>query len=55
MNDQKRMKKIEDDILSQLVNAGDNILDEEDLIIYLKKSKVTSKEITLAMQENEVA
>lgn len=55
VNDQKRMKKIEDDILSQLVNAGDNILDEEDLIIYLKKSKVTSKEITLAMQENEVA
>ena len=55
VNDQKRMKKIEDDILSQLVNAGDNILDEEDLINYLDKSKITSKEIKVAMEENEQA
>lgn len=49
------MKQIEDEILNQLVNAGDNILDEEDLIIYLERSKVTSKEITKAMEENEIA
>jgi dynein heavy chain len=55
VNDQKRMKKIEDDILSLLVNAGDNILDEEDLIIYLDKSKIVSAEINKAMEENEIA
>lgn len=55
VNDQKRMKKIEDDILSLLVNAGDNILDEEDLIIYLEKSKIVSAEINKAMAENEIA
>ena len=49
------MKKIEDDILYQLVNAGENILDEEDLISYLETSKITSKEINIAMEENEVA
>jgi dynein heavy chain len=49
------MKKIEDDILSLLVNAGDNILDEEDLIIYLEKSKIVSAEINKAMEENEIA
>jgi dynein heavy chain len=55
VNDQKRMKKIEDDILSLLMNAGDNILDEEDLIIYLDKSKIVSAEINKAMEENEIA
>lgn len=55
VKDQKRMKKIEDDILNQLVNASDNILDEEDLINFLEKSKVTSAEIKIAMEENEVA
>jgi hypothetical protein len=49
------MKNIEDDILSLLVNAGDNILDEEDLIIYLEKSKIVSAEINKAMEENEIA
>jgi hypothetical protein len=49
------MKNIEDEILNQLVNAGDNILDEDDLINYLEKSKITSKEIKGAMEENEVA
>ena len=55
MNDQKRMKKIEDEILNSLVNAGENILDEEDLIINLERSKVTSAEIKHAMEQNEVA
>lgn len=55
VNDQKRMKKIEDDILNQLVSSTGNILDDEDLIQFLDKSKVTSKEIKIAMEENEVA
>jgi dynein heavy chain len=29
---QKQIKKLEDDILEQLVNSGDNVLDDEDLI-----------------------
>lgn len=49
------MKKIEDDILNQLVNSRGNILDEEDLISFLDKSKITSLEIARAMEENEVA
>lgn len=49
------MKRIEDEILNQLVNASDNILDEEDLINFLEKSKITSAEIKIAMEENEVA
>jgi len=49
------MKRIEDEILNQLVNASDNILDEEDLINFLEKSKITSAEIKVAMEENEVA
>jgi hypothetical protein len=39
------MKNIEDTILSQLVNATGNILDEEDLINYLDRAKNISKEI----------
>lgn len=49
------MKNIEDEILNQLVNATGNILDEEDLINYLDRAKVISKEIKHAMEENEVA
>ena len=55
VNDQKRMKNIEDEILNQLVNATGNILDEEDLINYLDRAKVISKEIKHAMEENEIA
>lgn len=55
VNDQKRMKRIEDEILNQLVNSTGNILDEEDLISFLDKSKITSHEIKLAMEENEIA
>ncbi len=55
VNDQKRMKRIQDDILSQLVNTTGNILDEEDLISFLEKSKVTGQEIKHAMEENEIA
>ena len=36
------MKKIEDEILNQLVNASENILDDEELINFLEKSKITS-------------
>ena len=55
VKDQQRMKNIEDEILNQLVNATGNILDEEDLINYLDRAKVISKEIHKAMEENEVA
>ena len=52
---QRQMQEIEDEILNLLVNAGENILDEEDLINYLEKSKIVSKAITESMEENEIA
>ncbi len=55
VNDQKKMKNIEDGILNQLVNAGSNILEDDDLIINLENSKVTSKDIKQNMENNEVA
>jgi dynein heavy chain len=49
------MKRIQDEILSQLVNSTGNILDEEDLISFLEKSKVTGELIKQSMEENEIA
>ena len=49
------MKAIEDGILQQLINAGSNILEEDDLINNLKNSKETSTEIKKNMEENEIA
>jgi dynein heavy chain len=53
--DQKRMKRIEDDILKSLAESDENILDDEDLIGYLDNSKITSEEIKKTMEKNEVA
>ena len=55
VRDQKRIKHIEDGILNQLVNSGANILEEDDLIIFLDSSKIVSKEIAISMEENEIA
>jgi dynein heavy chain len=52
--DQKRMKKIEDDILKNLAESDENILDDEDLIANLDSSKITSDEIKKTMEDNEV-
>lgn len=53
--DQKRMKRIEDEILKSLAESDENILDDEDLIGYLDNSKITSEEIKKTMEKNEVA
>jgi len=55
VSDQKKMKNIEDEILNQMVNAGANILEEDDLINKLENAKTTSKIIKQNMEENEVA
>lgn len=55
VKDQQAIKRIEDEILEQLVNSGDNVLDDEDLIANLDKSKVTSAQIKESMEENETA
>ena len=36
------IKKLEDDILFQLVNSGDNVLDDQELIDNLERSKLKS-------------
>lgn len=43
--DQKKVKRIEDDILSSLANSETNILDDKDLIQKLDESKIISAEI----------
>jgi dynein heavy chain len=43
VQDQIKMIQIQEDILHQLVNSSEStILDDEDLIIYLDKSKLTN-------------
>ena len=43
VKDQVKMIQIQEDILHQLVNSSEStILDDEDLIIYLDKSKLTN-------------
>jgi len=54
-NDQKRIKKLEDDILKSLANSSENILDDEDLIANLDASKITSDEISKNLEDNKQA
>lgn len=54
-NDQKRIKKLEDDILKSLANSSENILDDEDLVANLDQSKITSDEISKNLQDNKEA
>ena len=49
----KELKEIEDKILFLLSNSQGNILDDEELIDTLAKSKVTSNEISAKVQEAE--
>lgn len=55
VEDQQEIKKLEDDILYQLVNSRGNILDDEDLIANLERSKVKSAEINERMEQNDIA
>lgn len=54
-NDQKRIKKLEDDILKSLANSSENILDDEDLVANLDQSKITSDEISKNLEDNKEA
>jgi dynein heavy chain, axonemal len=54
-NDQKRIKKLEDDILKSLANSSENILDDEILVAKLDDSKVTSDDITKNLENNKEA
>jgi dynein heavy chain len=54
-NDQKRIKKLEDDILKSLANSSENILDDEDLVMNLDQSKITSDEISKNLEDNKEA
>lgn len=52
-NDKRALKEIEDKILQMLANSSGNILDDEELIEELGKSKVTSQAISARMVETE--
>jgi dynein heavy chain len=52
-NDQKQLLEIEEQILSMLAAASGNILDDEELINALARSKKTSTAINLRLQEAE--
>lgn len=54
-NDQKKINKLQDDILRSLANSSENILDDEDLIANLEVSKTTSNEISKNLENNQVA
>ena len=54
-NDNKRIKKLEDDILRSLANSSENILDDEQLVANLDASKVTSDEISKNLEDNKIA
>lgn len=41
------LKQLEEDLLFQLSNAGENVLDDESLVLNLEKSKKTSIEVQL--------
>ncbi|GBG24991.1 Dynein heavy chain 6, axonemal [Hondaea fermentalgiana] len=50
-NDKRALKDIEDKILQMLANSSGNILDDEELIEELGKSKITSQAISARMDE----
>ena len=51
VQDQIKMIQIQEDILHQLVNSSEStILDDEDLIIYLDKSKLTNYDIKFGIE-----
>lgn len=52
--DQNQLLRIEEEILSMLANASGNILDDEDLINALARSKTTSTAINGRLKEAEV-
>eukprot|EP01041_Mallomonas_annulata_P002945 gene2945-5789_t len=52
-NDQAQLRSIEEEILSMLANASGNILDDEELINALARSKTTSSAINLRLVEAE--
>ena len=54
-NDQKKINKLQDDILKSLANSSENILDDEDLIANLDVSKITSDEISVNLENNQIA
>lgn len=45
------LKKLEEDLLFQLSNAGENVLDDESLVLNLEKSKKTSVEVVIQIEE----
>lgn len=45
------LKKLEEDLLFQLSNAGENVLDDESLVLNLEKSKKTSIEVEIQIEE----
>lgn len=45
------LKKLEEDLLYQLSNAGENVLDDESLVLNLEKSKETSVEVEIQIEE----
>ena len=51
--DQAELSGLENQILSLLANAGADILEDEELIITLQKSKVTSTNVKARVQESE--
>jgi dynein heavy chain len=52
-NDQSQLRDIEEQILSMLASASGDILDDEELINALEKSKVTSNAIKVRLDEAE--
>jgi len=51
--DKRALSEVEDKILKMLANSSGNILDDEELISWLAKSKVTSTAINVRMVEAE--
>lgn len=45
------LKQLEEDLLFQLSNAGENVLDDESLVLNLEKSKKTSDEVVIQIEE----
>lgn len=45
------LKQLEEDLLFQLSNAGENVLDDESLVLNLEKSKKTSIEVEIQIEE----
>lgn len=45
------LKQLEEDLLYQLSNAGENVLDDESLVLNLEKSKKTSIDVGLQIEE----